>query len=96
MITIELPPDLEEAVSREAEQKGTTVELLALDALKQRFQEPTTPVALPHGVTLVEALSDYIGAANTKNIFPEGSTLSENTGRKFAVLMKEKRKQGRL
>ena len=43
-----------------------------------------------------DALADYIGAINTSERYSQGSTLSENTGRSFAQLMAEKRKQGKL
>ena len=96
MVTITLPSELEKAVTEEAAQKGTTVELLALDVLQERFLRPSSTKQLPEGATLADALADYIGAINTRDKYPEGSTLSENTGRKFAQLMVEKRKRGKL
>ena len=37
MVTITLPPELEKVVAEQAEQTGTTAELLALGALHDRF-----------------------------------------------------------
>jgi hypothetical protein len=51
---------------------------------------PSPRKALPEGATLADALSDYIGAISTKDKYPEGSTLSEDTGRKFGELMLKK------
>ena len=96
MVTITLPPQLEEIVMEQARLQGTTVELLTLDALHLWFAGASSPPSLPSGASLADALSDYIGAISTKDKYPEGSTLSENTGRKFAQGMVEKRKQGKL
>ena len=96
MVTITLSPELEEAVIAEAAQQGTTVELLTLDVLHERFLKPSSRKQVPVGATLADALGDYIGAIDTREKYPEGSTLSENTGRKFAKLMVGKRKRGKL
>ncbi len=96
MVTITLPSELEKAAAEEAAQKGTTVELLTLDVLHKHFLTPPTTKQLPEGATLADALSDYIGAIDTSDKYPEGSTLSESTGRKFAQLMVEKRQRGKL
>jgi hypothetical protein len=96
MITITLPSELESAVNKEAAEKGTTAELLTLGALQERFLTPSTAVEVPKGETLADALADYIGSIDTSNKYPNGSTLSENTGRQFGELMAKKRAQGKL
>jgi hypothetical protein len=96
MVTITLPEELEKALAEEAEQRGTTVELLTLDVLQERFLKPSPTKQLPAGATLADALADYIGAINTRDKYPEGSTMSEQTGRRFAKMMVEKKKQGKL
>jgi hypothetical protein len=96
MVTIILSSELEKAVTEEAAQKGTTAELLTLDVLQERFLRPSSKRQSPEGATLADAIADYIGAINTSDKYPNGSTLSENTGRKFAQLMAAKRKQGKL
>jgi hypothetical protein len=95
MITITLPDELGRAVAEEAAQKGTTAELLTLDALQERFLSPPPTKQLPAGATLADALGDYIGAVSTREKYPQGSTLSENTGRAFAKRMVEKHQQGK-
>ena len=96
MVTITLPLELEKAVTEEAAQKGTTAELLTLDVLQAHFLQASSPKQMPDGATLADALADYVGAINTQDKHPDGSTLSENTGREFAQLMVEKRKHGKL
>ena len=44
---------------------------------------------------MAEYLGDLVGCIDSRDVFPEGSHLSEETG-KFAELMAEKRRQGRL
>jgi hypothetical protein len=96
MVTITLSPELEKAVAEEAAQKGTTIELLTLDVLQGRFLKSSSTKQMHEGATLADALAAYIGAVDTKDKYPEGSTLSENIGRKFAQGMVEKRKRGKL
>jgi len=96
MVIITLPPELEKALAEQAEQTGTTPELLALDVLQKQFLGPHLDKPLPQGATMADAFADYIGSISTRETAPEGSSLSENTGRRFAQLMVEKRKQGKL
>ncbi len=96
MSAITLPLELELAVAEEAAMQGTTVELLTLDVLHKRFLSQTPIKPLPEGATLADALAGYIGAISTHDKYPEGSTLSENTGRKFARLMVDKWSRGKL
>jgi|GEM_PF-5552711 len=96
MVTLNLSSELEKVVAEEAVQKGTTVDVLIMDALQERFLKPSTRKPLPQGATLADALAEDIGSISTRDKYPEGSTLSENTGRKFAQMMAEKHKQGKL
>lgn len=43
MTTITLPPEIEGPLREEARRRGTSPELLALDALRVRFAPPVTP-----------------------------------------------------
>jgi len=94
---ITLPPDLEKPLAEQARKQGTTPEILALDTLRQQFPaesaapEPDGGDAKQESQTLYDFLKDYIGTIS-------GTTeaLSEDTGRKFAEGMAEKRRQGRL
>ncbi len=40
MVTITLPPELEQIVTQQAQQRGTTPDLLALDTLTQLYLSP--------------------------------------------------------
>ena len=95
MVTITLPLNLEKAVTEEAARKGTTAELLTLDVLEQRFLSQPSK-RLSDGKTLADARGDYTGAVDSGDKHPNGSSLSENTGRKFGELMAEKHKRGAL
>ena len=88
MVTITLPPELEKAVTENARLRGTTPELLTLDVLEERFLRSSETTLLPEEETLADALKDYIGAVNSSEKYPEGSTLSENTGKRFRELMR--------
>lgn len=97
MITITLPPELERVVSERAEQKGTTAEIYVLDELRLRFlphAATSPPTTVPQ--TTEDYWKDYIGCIDSSDVFPEGSNLSEDTGRKFAALLVEKHLNGKL
>jgi hypothetical protein len=92
MITILLPSDIEGPLTAEAERRGTTPELLALDSLRKLFAPPPVSGELPgDAITLFDFLDVYIGTV-------EGSTeaFSENCGQRFAEGMAEKQQRGRL
>ena len=57
-------------------------------------QHPEMSVA--EGKTMANFLSDFIGCVDSSAAYPEGSWLSENTGRAFAERMAAKRRQGKL
>lgn len=94
-MNLTLPPEVENALAAAAQQKGTTPELLALECLRDKFLNGAQPTQYPPG-SLAEYLKDYIGAISSKDRFPEGSRMSEDTGKKFAEGMVEKHRQGRL
>jgi hypothetical protein len=80
MMTISLPPDIEDALAEEAKRLGTTPELLALHSLRQLFASARDVDSSPsQETTLYDFLADCIGTV-------EGSTkaFSEDCGRRFA------------
>ena len=92
MITILLPSDIEGPLTAEAERRGTTPELLALDSLRKLFASPPVSGEPPgDATTLFDFLDGYIGTV-------EGSTeaFSENCGQRFAEGMAEKQQRGHL
>ena len=92
MITISLPPDIEGPLTEEAQRRGTTPELLALDSLRTLFV-PTPAAEEPTGedATLSDFLAGYISTV-------EGSreAFSDNCGQRFAEGFAEKQQRGRL
>lgn len=89
MITITLPPALEKIVSERAERQGTTPGLLVLDDLAQLYS--VTPLVEPQkDETLAEYWADYIGTIDSSEVVEGGANLSQDTGRKFAELMRKK------
>ena len=60
MVTITLSPELEKVVAAQAEQTGTTAELLALDALHDRFLA-RAPHASSTRKSIVDVLADAPG-----------------------------------
>jgi hypothetical protein len=65
-------------------------------SLEER-DDPVTEKPTPAEVgTLAEALADFIGVLDSSEIVPGGAQLSERTGERFAEILLEKRKQGRL
>ena len=87
MTTITLPPEIEGPLREEARRRGTSPELLALDALRVRFAPPVTPSPDQRPEpTLADFLNGYVGIV-------EGSTeaLSERCGERFAEGLAEGR-----
>ncbi len=103
-ITIDLPSEIESALSGEAERLGTTPELLAAQVLHERFgngaisaDQPKETASDPSGPrNLAEFLGDFIGCVDSSRGTGKKSNLSERTGDTFTEILKEKRREGRL
>jgi hypothetical protein len=91
MTTITLPPDLEGRLADEARRRGTTLELLALDGLRQLFAPPPTDHGAGGHGTLFDFLAGYIGT-----VAGAAEPYSEDCGRRFAEGLAEKQQRGRL
>ena len=99
MVTITLPPELERTITELAQRKGTTPELLTLDALHREFLSLSPPLPATEQTkekTLADFLGDFIGCLDSGEFVPGGARMSENIGEKFAEGMVEKRKAGHL
>ncbi len=80
MTIITLPPEIDGPLREEAQRRGTSPELLALDALRDRFVPPVPPCPDQRPeTTLADFLNGYVGIV-------EGTTeaLSERCGERFA------------
>jgi len=95
MITITLPPELEQAVCERAQQQGTTPELYLLADLRDRYllEVPhaiETEIDQSEGETMADFFAGYAGTVNSREIIPGGVHLSKDTGRRFTELMLKK------
>ena len=101
MLTITLPPELESAVTKRAQDNGTTPELFLLDDLLKRYApvplpEPPADTELVEGETMADFFEGYVGVLNSSEFVPGGAQMSQNTGRKFGEGMVKKRQEGKL
>lgn len=95
MLTISLPRDLVTTLERHAEQQGTTIELLVVENLRRQFDPPPITEEPAEG-SLYDFLRDSIGVLHSSDYVEGGARLSENTGKRFAELMIEKRAKEQL
>ena len=96
-MTITLTPDIEHALVDQARKQRTTPEQLALESLRERFVAPVEEGAPTDGAeTLADYLADHIGVIHSSEHVPGGARMSEDTGKKFAEGMVEKRRRGKL
>lgn len=100
MVTITLPPELEQVVTERAKQQGTTPELWTLDKLRQSLQNETAVTSAPEpdtgGETMLDFFAGYVGVLHSSEFVPGGAQMSEDTGRKFAEGMRKKRQENKL
>ena len=87
--------EIESAIKKQASQTGTTPEKLALDSLRMLFVPEAEAVSEPV-VSLADFLHGYIGVIHSSESVAGGAQMSEETGKRFAQLMTQKRIQGHL
>ena len=90
-----LTPDIENAITKQAAQKGVTPQQLALEGLRKLFI-PTAEETAEKPSSLADFLYGYIGVLRSSELVEGGAQMSENTGNKFAQLMMKKRQQDQL
>ncbi|HEX8320314.1 hypothetical protein [Longimicrobium sp.] len=96
-MTIDLPPELEDAVKAAAREHGTTAEAFVLATLRKHLLPVVRRVDPDCGAqNLAEYLEGYIGILDSRDFVVGGAQLSENTGEQFTDILVEKRRQGRL
>ncbi|MBB4639677.1 hypothetical protein [Longimicrobium terrae] len=95
-MSIVLTPEVERALADAAVQEGTTPDELADAYLRDRLLGTRHDASAPAPRTLAERLAGYVGVLNTSEYVPGGAQLSENSSEKFADLLLEKRRDGRL
>ncbi len=96
MVTITLPPELEQVATEEAARQGTTPELWALDKLRQSVAGNgtfTPPDA--EGGTMLDFLSGYVGVLDSGEVVPGGAQMSTLADDAFAATLDELLQQAR-
>jgi hypothetical protein len=89
-MTIRLTSEIETALVREAQRRGTTPEQLATDSLGKLFLR-TPPAAPGEEASPLDFLSGYIGTVEG-----QGEALSERCGQRFTEELVAKRDRGHL
>ena len=87
-----ITPEIETAITQQANQKGVSPQQLALDSLRELFV-PVIRDKTEQALTLADFLSGYVGVIRSSEFVEGGAQLSTNTGNKFAALMMQKRQQ---
>jgi hypothetical protein len=106
-MTIELSPQLEHALSVEAERRGISPDALVAELITAQLPASNEPLAadaqstgsseeLPTR-TMYDRWKAHLESIKADSTPRTGPTnLSQDTGRRFAELLEEKRRQGRL
>ena len=96
---IDLAPEVEHALEELARKRGTTPESLVVGMIIKHIiphVPAATSVTAGEPANLAELLGPHIGVLNSGEYVPGGAQLSENSSDKFADLLLEKRRDGRL
>jgi hypothetical protein len=93
-VQLTLTPEIENALEEQARQQGTTPEHLALEALREKFVTPITKQSIEG--TLADFLADFAGVLDSNEHVSGGAQMSEESGKKYAQGMVEKRAKGHL
>ena len=94
---ITLRPEVEQALTEQARQQGTTPEHLALASLHKQFVETEAQMRQPQTqATLFDFLGPAIGILHSSEHVPGGTQMSTDSGRKFTEMLLKQRRQGRL
>lgn len=94
---ITLTPEIEVALTEQAQQRGIPPEQLALESLRHHFvmtsqNMPTTTLT----GTLADFLAGSVGVLHSSEHVPGGAKLSETKSTAFTNALLKKRQQGRL
>jgi hypothetical protein len=85
-MVITLPLEIEHKLNELADKQETTIELLALSAIKEKFIYNWIPKIKNRESkveTLAERLAPYIGVISSTEFVKGGANMSVNTGKKF-------------
>jgi len=101
---INLTPDIEQILNKQAQLQGISPERLALQILKERlavaFNKRLKPkLVKPKPVNkknLMTFLSGRIGVLDSSKYIKGGAQMSEKSAQKFSAILLDKHRQGKL
>ncbi len=90
-MSITLPPELQAVLAEQARLAGSTPELIALEGLRKLYLPAASAPLAPGSPSMADYFADFISSIHSSEKVPGGAHLSENTGQKFAELLRKKR-----
>ena len=88
---IALTPEVETALHEQARKEGTSPEMVAIKALREKFVGPEPPQVRPEQEgSLADFLAGHIGVLSSDEVVPGGARMSEKSGADFAQGFDEK------
>ncbi|CAK8719721.1 hypothetical protein GCAAIG_09230 [Candidatus Electronema halotolerans] len=96
-MNITLTPDIEQVLRQAAIKQGATVESIVLKTLRECFfQKESKQQNCSKMNSLADMLEGYIGTIDSGEIIQGGAQMSKNSGKKFADILAEKYRQGKI
>lgn len=99
-MNITLTPEIERIAVDFAKKQGTDVESVVLKTLRDCFFPKEKKSAKKNVKKLPQSLSDllagYVGSIDSGELVDGGLQLSENSGKKFAEVLRKKQQQGKI
>lgn len=94
-MTIELTPQLEQALESEASRRGTTPQALAVQLIESQL--PAAKPSPPAGAkTMYDVLKPHLDSLPPPSPDRPSSFRAEDSGRAFTDILLERRREGRL
>ncbi len=96
-MNITLTPEIEQILNQIARKQGATVESIVLKTLRECFfQKETKKPERSEKHNLADMLEGYIGKIDSGGIVQGGAQMSTNTEKRFADILAEKHRQGKI
>jgi hypothetical protein len=96
-MNITLTPDIEQVLRQAAKKQGATVESIVLKTLRECFfQKKNKKQDCSTMNSLADMLQGDIGTIDSGEIVEDGARMSENSGKRFAEILAEKQRQGKI
>jgi len=91
---ITIPPELESALNEYGRSSGKPPEVVAIDALRERFGAQSD-ARHEHGESLADFLRGHVGVLHSGELVEGGAGISEHCGERFSALLAKARNQSR-